>query len=96
MWFLLSKCLRRSDFLALIYLEAESHDLASQTVSSEESLHGVSQLHLFGEHIPEQLVKQVSGVEQRHQNPGQLILQMTQANSYYPFQPWYPMTQSSI
>lgn len=56
--------------LASIYLEAEGHDLASQTVASEESLHGVSQLHLFREHIPEQLVEQVPGVKQRHQHSG--------------------------
>lgn len=65
----------------LIYLKAEGHDLASQTVASEERLHGVSQLHLFREHIPEKLVEQVPGVEQRHQHPSQLVLQATPTNS---------------
>lgn len=39
------------------YLETEGHYFAGQAVSSEESLHGVSQLHLFREHVPQQLVK---------------------------------------
>lgn len=39
------------------YLETEGHYFAGKAVSSEESLHGVSQLHLFREHVPQQLVK---------------------------------------
>lgn len=41
----------------VFYLETEGHYFAGQAVSSEESLHGVGQLHLFREHVPQQLVK---------------------------------------
>lgn len=57
-----------------VYLEAEGHDLAGQTVSSEQSLHGVRQLHLLGEHVPQQLVQEVARVKQSDQHPRQLIL----------------------
>lgn len=50
------------------YLETESHNFAGQTVSPEECLHGVGQFHFFGEHVPQQLVQQVAGVEQGHQD----------------------------
>lgn len=56
--------------LGSAYLETESHYFAGQTVSPEESLHGVGQLHFFGEHVPQQLVQQVAGVEQGHQDSG--------------------------
>lgn len=58
------------------YLKTEGHYLAGQAVSSEEGLHGVGQLHLFGEHVPQQLIEEVAGVEQRHQHPCELILQI--------------------
>lgn len=38
--------------LLFFYLETEGHYFAGQAVSSEECLHGVGQLHLFGEHVP--------------------------------------------
>lgn len=79
-----------------IYLEAEGHDFASETVASKERLHGVSKLHLFRKHIPEQLVEQVPGVKERHQHPCQLILQIIPANSQNPFQPWYLVTLGSV
>lgn len=66
---------------AFQYLEAEGHDFAGEAVPSEESLHGVSQLHLFGEHVPQQLVEKVAGVEQGHQDSGQLILEIGDKNS---------------
>ena len=43
-------------FVCFFYLETEGHYFACQAVSSEESLHGVGQLHFFREHIPQQLV----------------------------------------
>ncbi len=54
----------------VFYLETEGHYFAGQAVSSEESLHGVRQLHLFREHVPQQLVEEVAGVKQRHQDSG--------------------------
>lgn len=59
------------------YLETEGHDFTGQTVASEESLHGVSQLYLLGEHIPQQLIQQVARVKQCHQHTGQLVLKKT-------------------
>lgn len=56
------------------YLETEGHDFTGQAVASEESLHGVSQLHLLGEHVPQQLVQEVARVKQSDQHPRQLIL----------------------
>lgn len=63
------------------YLETEGHDFTGQTVASEESLHGVSQLYLLGEHIPQQLIQQVARVKQCHQHTGQLVLKKTQEDT---------------
>lgn len=65
-----STCVHDRSHPCFRYLEAESHYFAGQAVSSEECLHGVGQLHLFREHVPQQLVQQVAGVEQSHQDSG--------------------------
>lgn len=59
-----------------MYLETEGHYFAGQAVSPEEGLHGVGQLHLFRKHIPQQLVEEVAGVKQRHQDSCELILKI--------------------
>ena len=55
-------------------LEAERHDLAGEAVAAEERLHAVGDLHLFGEHVPQQLIQQVLGVEQVDEHTRQLVL----------------------
>lgn len=64
-----------------LYLETEGHDFTGQAVASEQSLHGVSQLHLLGEHVPQQLIQQVARVKQCHQHTGQLVLKKTQEDT---------------
>lgn len=57
-----------------IHLKAEGHYFAGQAVAPKKGLHGVGQFHFFGEHVPQELVEQVTRVKQCYEHSGELIL----------------------